>query len=111
MESDFAVRTCPQPVSSFLELLLDRLITVEFAVHNNAKASIFVGDGLISGRQIDNAEPRVAEADAAISCNPMALAVRTTMMEALRCFHQRLRRYPTVLRKNCNDSAHLKSSA
>lgn len=97
-------------MSSLFELRLDRLITVEFAIYNNAKAFVFVGDGLVSGRQIDNAEPRVAKSDAADCCDPMTLTVRTTMAEALGGLLQGFLWYPTVFRKNCHDSAHLNGS-
>ena len=49
VEGDFAVRTGPKPMSSLFELLLDGLVGIEFTVYNNAKAFIFVGNGLVSG--------------------------------------------------------------
>ena len=44
---------------------------------------VFAGDRLIAGGQVDDAEPRMPEGNAAVGRDPMALPVGAAMIEAL----------------------------
>src|SRR5215471_3902861 len=50
-----AIRSRPKPVTAPFQLSTLPLKIVELAVYNDAHASVFVGDRLIPGSQIDNA--------------------------------------------------------
>jgi hypothetical protein len=62
MQCDFAVGPCAQMVTSTFELALSGLVVVELAVDDNVLAPILTGNGLVSGRKVDNAESRVPRA-------------------------------------------------
>ena len=94
-------------MTCLFEFLLDGLITVKLSVHNDSKALILIGNRLVPGRQIDNAEPCVAETNSTILSDPMTLTVRATMMQAFGCPLQRLGWYRTILGENSNYSTHL----
>ena len=66
MQGDLAVRPRAQAVTRLLEFALDCFVAVEFAVDDDAGLSVLACDRLIPGREIDDAEPRVAESDAAV---------------------------------------------
>src|SRR4029453_3313237 len=63
MQGDLAVRSRSQAVSATLEFLLDSLEIVELAVDDDPRALVFAGDGLIAGREVDDAQPRMAKSD------------------------------------------------
>ena len=65
MQGDLAVRARAQAMTGLLEFALDRFVAIEFAIDDDAGLSVLAGDRLISGREIDDAEPRVAKSDAA----------------------------------------------
>src|SRR5207244_5638021 len=81
MKRNFAVRPRPKPVSSLFEFFLDRLVTVEFAIHDDPKRFVFVGDRLISSRQVDDAQPCVPQTNSTVGRDPVALSVRAAMTE------------------------------
>ena len=54
---------------------------VEFAIRDDLELAILIRDGLVAAREIDNAETRVAQADAPICRHPVSLIVRTAMAE------------------------------
>jgi hypothetical protein len=66
MQGNLAVRSRAQAVTGLLELALDRLEAVEFAVDDDPRLFVFAGDRLIPGREIDDAEPAVAQRNAAV---------------------------------------------
>src|SRR4029078_5282801 len=81
MESDFAVGAGPQSVARLLALALDGLKAVEFAIDDDAGFPIVADDGLVPGCQIDDAETGVAEGNASVGGNPVALPVGTAMFQ------------------------------
>ena len=83
VQSDFAVGSGAQAVARLLQFPLDRFIAVEFAVDDDVGLAVLAGDGLIAGGEVDDAETRVAEGDAAVGRYPVALAVGAAMVEAL----------------------------
>ena len=85
MQSDFAVRTGAQAMATTCsQFALNGFVTVEFAVDDYVYSFVFVGDRLISSGEIDDAEAGVPQRDAVVGRNPMALTVRTAVVEALR---------------------------
>src|SRR5262249_49333367 len=89
-----------------LELALHALVVVELAVDDDVEALVLVRDRLIAGMQVDDAEPRMPEADAAMRGDPLPAAVRPAMIEALRRPFQRLRVDRTAAGKERDDAAH-----
>ena len=107
MKRNFAVRPRPKPVSSLFEFFLDRLVTVEFTIHDDPKRFVFVGDWLISGRQVDDAQPCVSQTDSTVGGDPVTLSVRAAMTKTPCRALQRLGSNRAMLRKHGNNSAHL----
>ena len=83
MQGDLAVRPRSQPVARLLEFALDRFVPVEFTVDDDTGLFVLAGDRLISGREIDDAEPRVAKSNEAVRRYPMALPIGATVMKAV----------------------------
>ena len=73
MQSDLAVRSRAQAVTRLLEFALDRFVTVEFAVDDDPRLFVLAGDRLISGCEIDDAQPSVAKGNPAVRRYPMPL--------------------------------------
>src|SRR5438552_6418461 len=107
MKRNFAVGARPKLVSSLFKFLLNRFITVELTIHDDPKGFVFVGDWLISSRQVDNAQPCVSEADSTVWCDPVTLSVRTAMTKTHCRLLQRLGANRAMLRKYGYNSAHL----
>ena len=63
MQSDLAVRSGAETVPRFFQFALDRFVVVEFAVDDDAGASVLARDRLIAGGQVDDAEPGVPESN------------------------------------------------
>ena len=82
-------------MTRLFEFPLDRFIAIEFAVDHDPNLFVFACDRLISCCEIDDAEPCVPKTNAAVWRNPVALPIRTAMIEALGsplqgCFRDRL---------------------
>ena len=54
------------------QFALDTLEVVEFAVDDNVQPLVLVGDRLIAGHQINNAQPGVPQGYATVRRHPMA---------------------------------------
>src|SRR5881396_3351734 len=106
MKRNFAVRPRPRLVSCLFEFFLDRLVTVELTIHDDPKHFVFVGDRLISSRQVDDAQPRVSQTDSTVGRDPVALSVRAAMTETHCRLLQRLGANGAMLRKYRYNSAH-----
>src|SRR5262249_50787584 len=89
-QGDFAVRSGAQPVALLLELALDALVVVELAIDHDVQALVLIGDRLITGDQVNDAEARVPEPDAAMWRDPLPLPVRSAMVQTARRAFQRL---------------------
>src|SRR5262249_15000624 len=57
------------------------LEVVELAVDDGVQRAVLVGERLVAGVKIDDAEPRVAEADAPPRRQPLLLAIGPAVME------------------------------
>ncbi len=82
MQGDLAVRSGPEPMAAPRQLVLDPLEVVELAVDDDVQAPVFAGDRLVPGRQVDDAQPRVAEAHAMPGLKPGALTIRPAVGQA-----------------------------
>ena len=107
MKRNLAVRTGPKPMPGLFEFLLNRLITVEFAIDDDPKRFVFVGDWLISSRKVDNAQACVPETDSIVGCDPVALPIGAPMTQTPCRFLQQLGTNRAMLRKHGNNSAHV----
>ena len=66
VQRNFTVGPRAQAMAPRLELPLDRLVSVELTVDDDARLLVFAGDRLIAGREIDDAQARVTEPDASV---------------------------------------------
>jgi hypothetical protein len=107
MKRNLAVGAGPQAVTGSLKRPLDRLIAVELAIDDDPCPFVLAGDRLVSRRKIDDAEPRMAEADTAVRRDPIAPPIRATMMKAAGGPLERAVRYRLAAGENCNESAHI----
>jgi hypothetical protein len=106
MKSDFAVRSGAQPVAGTFKFPLNGLVAVEFPINHDPGFFVFARDRLISGRQVDNAKPRVAQTNSTVRRDPMPLPIRAAVIEASRGpFHYCFRDWITT-REERNNSAH-----
>jgi hypothetical protein len=71
-------------MASLFELLLEGFVAVKLSVDRDVDAVIFAGDGLIACGEIDDAEARMPQSNAAVRGDPTALAIRAAMEETLR---------------------------
>jgi hypothetical protein len=83
VKRDFAIGARAEAVTRSFQLLLNGFVAVELAVDGDVDALVFAGDGLIASGEIDDAEPRVTQGNAAVGGDPVALPIRTTMVKAL----------------------------
>src|SRR5262245_40098546 len=106
MQRDLAVRACAQVMPVTLQFLLDRLVTVELAVDDDLRLFVFTGDWLITGRQVDDAQPRMAEGHPSVGGYPVALSVGPATVETSGGAFDRGRRNRSIRRKDGNNAAH-----
>src|SRR5215813_11645780 len=106
MKGDFAVGSGSQPVARLLELALDCLIAIELAVDDDACLLVLADDRLVAGREIDDAETRMAESDAPVGRNPMALPVRAAVLETAGCPSQHDVEDRPAMREKSYNAAH-----
>jgi hypothetical protein len=66
VKGNLAVGAGTKTVASGLQIALDAFVVVELAVNDDVGTVVFGGDGLVAGDEIDDAEARVPESDAAI---------------------------------------------
>jgi hypothetical protein len=66
-----------------LKFALDGFIAIKLAIDYDPGLSVFTGNRLVSGGQIDDAETRVPKTYSAILRHPMLLTIRSAMIEAL----------------------------
>src|SRR5689334_1211524 len=85
MKRDLAVGSGAQAMAGPFQFLLDRFVAIELAVADDRRASVFAGDRLIAGGEIDDAEARVAQTHFAVGAQPVTLAVRAAMLQACGC--------------------------
>ena len=106
MQRDLAVGAGAQAVACALRVPAGWLVTVELAVDDDVRAFVLAGDRLVAGGEIDDAEPRVTESNAAVWADPVALPIGTAMIEAARGAFKRRHRDRVPARKKCDNSAH-----
>jgi hypothetical protein len=79
VQRDLAVRFRLEMVPLGLKVAADRLEVVELAVGDDVERPVFVGDRLIAGGQVDDAQPRMAQPDAPVGRGPDRLIVRSAV--------------------------------
>ena len=82
------------------------LVVVELAVDDDVECLVLVRDRLVAGRQVDDAETRVPEADALMRRDPLLLAVGPAMVKRVCGTRENVGRDRTGARENGDDSAH-----
>src|SRR6185437_8891260 len=90
------------------QLALDPLEIVELAIDDDMQPLVFVGDGLIACLEVDNAEPRVSEGDAAMRSNPVPLAIRPAMVQGLHTPLERSDRNGAAAREHGDNATHIR---
>ena len=106
VQRDLAVRSSPEAMPLGLQAAADRLEVVELAVDDDVERLVFVGDRLIAGGQVDDAQPRVSEARTPVRGGPGCLVVRAPMNEAPRGGENAVRRDATPTGYRRDDTAH-----
>lgn len=107
MQRDLTICTCTQPVTARFKLQPNLFILVKLAIDDDVRAVVFAGDGLVAGGEIDDAQARVAEADAVIAAYPLPLAIGPTVMQRLRRAFEYLGRYRRSARVKGRNSTHV----
>ena len=110
VQRDLTIRARAQPVAAALEIALHALVVVELAVRDDPGGLVLVRDRLIAAREVDDAEARVPERDAAVGRDPGLLTVGAAMMQRAHGALQSLDGNLAALTKDRNDSAHLPCS-
>src|SRR6516165_8306601 len=64
MQRDFTVGAGAEVVAARCQLALDGFVTIELAVGDDTRALVFARNWLVAGGKVDDAEPRVSEANA-----------------------------------------------
>jgi hypothetical protein len=82
VQGDLAVGAGAEAVAPGFEFALRALEVVEFAVDDDPQPLVLAGDRLIAGRQVDDAEPGVAQPDPAVFAEPGPLSVRPAVGES-----------------------------
>ena len=83
---------CAKTVPALLELASLTFEIVELTVYNDVDAPVFVGNRLIAGGEIDNAQTGVTQTDPLVIGNPNLLMIRPAMNEGFRSALKRLSR-------------------
>jgi hypothetical protein len=81
MQSDLTVGPCSKLVPPLLKFPPLALEIVKFSVDDNPNAVVFVGDGLVAGGQINDAQARMTQGDTMVGGNPGSLAVFRAWVE------------------------------
>jgi hypothetical protein len=91
VQRNLAVRARPEQMPAPFQFTSLALEVIELAVDNDVNPFVLVCDRLITGREVNNAQPRMTETDALVWGEPGALAVRTAVPKAVRGALQPLR--------------------
>src|SRR5215469_9560772 len=78
---DLAVRVRSKPMSAPLQLPSLVLEVIKLTIHSDVNPFVLVCDRLITGHQVNNAQPHMTKTGALVRGKPGALAVRTAVTE------------------------------
>src|SRR5258705_3673731 len=81
MKRNFAIGVGSKLMAPLLEFPLNPLVVVEFTVYNDMEAVRFVGNRLIPGCKINDAQTSMTQSNLPMRCNPRLLAVRAAMFQ------------------------------
>jgi hypothetical protein len=79
MQDDFCVGVCAEAPAAADQVLAQLDVIEDFAVERDMQCAVVVRHRLLTGREVDDAQARVAKPDAAIEVN--ALPVRSAMRD------------------------------
>ncbi len=109
MQNYFRVRTCGKAVPGPLQFSAQLHMVVDLAVENDPECAILVGDGLLAGRQIYNAQPGAANPD--LRVHVQTKLIRPTMPDNRQhpAELSYIRRTPAAPIQTANNPAHRSS--
>ena len=82
------------------------LEVIDFAVDDNVERVVFIGDGFVAGREVDDAQPGMPQAHSTVGGVPNAQVVRPAMDEAFGRLLQGVLGDWFRSRKEGNDATH-----
>jgi glycosyltransferase involved in cell wall biosynthesis len=106
VDQDLAVGAGAEAVAAPLQLGADRLEAVELAVDDDLDRAVLVRDRLITGLEIDDGEPRVCQAGAAIRRDPAPPPVGAAVVEDGHGGFQAFGRHRLARRHHGHEPAH-----
>jgi hypothetical protein len=106
VDQDLAVRPGAEPVASLFEVPLVALEVVELAVDDDVDPLVLVRDRLVAGPEVDDREPRMPEAHAAIRRDPLPVPVGPAVIERARGAAQGVRGNRRLPGEDGDDAAH-----
>src|SRR6185503_13834224 len=106
MKGDLAIRPGPEAMARRAQLALDPLEVVKLPVHHDVPAAVLARDRLVARGEVDDAEPCVAEADAAVRGDPVPLPVGAPVVQSGGGVGQGDGRDAAVRVVDRNDAAH-----
>jgi hypothetical protein len=91
MKSNLAVGPATQAMSRVLQLPLNGFVAIKFSVHDDVNSAVLAAHGLVPSLEVDDAKPGMAQTNSPVGCDPVTLAVGTTMVKTVCGSLQRLR--------------------
>jgi hypothetical protein len=64
VDNDFDIRIGPEPMTGGLQVSTQCLVVVDFSIAHNRDRAVFIGNGLIPGLQVDDAQSAKTQTDA-----------------------------------------------
>jgi hypothetical protein len=77
VDDDFDIRIGPETMPDGLQVSTQFLVVVDLSIAHNRDRAIFIGNGLIPGLQVDDAQSAEAETDAWF--NKIPVPIRSTV--------------------------------
>ena len=106
VEKYLAVGARTQAVAAHDELALVASVVVELTVHDDVELLILVGDRLVAGGEVDDAEPRVPHAHPSVRRDPLSLPVGAAVVQRLGGAPERVGGDRAVAGEDRDDAAH-----
>jgi hypothetical protein len=82
VDDDFDIRIGPETMAGGLQVSTQFLVVVDFSIAHNRDRAIFIGNGLIAGLQVDDAQSAEAETDTWF--NKVPVSIRSTVGHRVR---------------------------
>ena len=107
VQDDFGVARGREPVSPALQLQSQLRVIEDLTVEHDPQGPIFVGDGLLAGAQVDDAQARIPEADVIVEVDPELVGPAVADRPEHRAEGGFLRRPSPAEVADSDDAAHL----